>query len=338
MQATEEVLRDATNLLRAELPDDRLAHDTAYLRWCYRANPGGGAIERYHYIDGDDGEPLLVAHYLHLKRRYIGPAGEYTDGGWSMHAVTRSGHQRSRHFVRLAHEIIAEAAAGGLSFVVGVANDKSVGSAVKYIGFRNIGPLPVRVIAPFAGRGAGMARRMTHVEATEDWLHSAEFAAFAARIDHHSPQGWSTDWHPEVLRWRLSCPFTRYWVHIADDLALVTTRTVYARLPVTVVLKIFPLLKTDSSHRPSLPLNAGPSTKPSPPLNAGRAIRAVTVKQRSAFAVYAGFNASVRVGGIAPPRRLQPSPLNLVIRSYGTSIDQEGLKLDTFEFLDMDAY
>ena len=329
-QASEEALRDATDLLRAELPDPRLADDTAYLRWCYCANPAGRAIERYHYIDSedsDDSESLLVAHYLHIKRCYVGPSGEQVEGGWSMHAVTRSGHQRSRHFVRLAHEIIAEAAESGLAFVVGVANDKSVGSAVKYIGFTNIGPLPVRVIAAVAGRGAGMARRMAHAEATQDWLNSADFTALAARIDHHSPRGWSTLWSPDVLRWRLSCPFARYWVHIGDDLALITTRTTYGRLPVTVVLKAFALHGDNGAQRMRRR-----------PLHAGRAIRAVTVAQRSVFAVYAGFNSAVQVGGIAPPRRLQPSPLNLVIRNYAGAGDQQSPQLDTFEFLDMDAY
>ena len=59
---------------------------------------------------------------------------------------------------------------------------------------------------------------------------------------------------------------------------------------------------------------------------------------RAPYAVYAGFNAHVRVRGIQPPRRLQPSPLNLILRSLSDDVDQETLALDTFEFLDMDAY
>jgi len=46
----------------------------------------------------------------------------------------------------------------------------------------------------------------------------------------------------------------------------------------------------------------------------------------------------VRVRGIQPPRRLQPSPLHLILRSFTPEIDQATLDLDTFEFLDMDAY
>jgi hypothetical protein len=54
--------------------------------------------------------------------------------------------------------------------------------------------------------------------------------------------------------------------------------------------------------------------------------------------VYAGFNARVHVRGIQPPRRLQPSPLHLILRSLSPAVDQGTLALDTFEFLDMDAY
>jgi hypothetical protein len=59
---------------------------------------------------------------------------------------------------------------------------------------------------------------------------------------------------------------------------------------------------------------------------------------RAPYAVYAGFNARVKVRGIQPPRKLQPSPLHLILRSLSPAVDQDPLAVDTFEFLDMDAY
>jgi len=41
---------------------------------------------------------------------------------------------------------------------------------------------------------------------------------------------------------------------------------------------------------------------------------------------------------VQPPRRLQPSPLHLIERSLSPAIDQTTFAVDTFEFLDMDAY
>ena len=307
-------LADGTALLRAELPDPRLV-DTEYLRWWYRGSPAGRAWERYHYVPGG-ARPLLVAHYANVPRRYRGPDGTSCDGAWSLHAVTRTGHQRARHFTRLGLEIYEEAAAAGASFVVGVTNDKSTGAVVKYLGWRLVGPLPVRIVAPL-GRGG---RRVEHIEVTDQWLTSSHFDDLASTIDRQRLGGWSTAWTPEVLRWRLACPHTRYWVHLADDVAVVSTRSGYGLLPATVVLKVFPLVTSAE------------------PIDATRTIRSITRRQRSLFAVYAGFNRSARVQGVRPPRRLQPSPLNLIVRSLDPDVDQDSIELDTFELLDMDAY
>jgi hypothetical protein len=62
------------------------------------------------------------------------------------------------------------------------------------------------------------------------------------------------------------------------------------------------------------------------------------VYHRAPVIVYAGFNARVRVRGLRPPRRWQPSPLNLIFRSLTERAPKRGFRLDTFEFLDMDAY
>ena len=309
------VLADATDLLRAESPDPRLIDDTVYLRWCYRDNPSGPAWERYHYIETPGGgRPLLVAHYVIAAQRFRGPGGRRCEGALSQNSATRSGHQRRRHFTRLALEVYAEAGAAGRAFVASVANAMSTPAFIKYLGWRMIGPLPVRVIPP-AGRGR---RDLSHVEVSASWLDSAEFDDLAAAVDRHPVAAWSTDWTAEALRWRLSCPFARYWIHTSDDLALVTTRISHKKLPITVVLKTFPL---------------GPG-----PMPATRAIRSITRWHRSAFAVYAGFNPAVTVQGIKLPRRLQPSPLNLIVRSLDPSVDNAEIDFDTFELLDTDAY
>ena len=72
--------------------------------------------------------------------------------------------------------------------------------------------------------------------------------------------------------------------------------------------------------------------------SAGPMVAAACRFHRAPYAVYAGFNAHVKVRGIQPPRRLQPSPLHLILRSLSDEVDQDGLSVETFEFLDMDAY
>ncbi len=306
---------DATALLDAELPDPRFV-DTATLRWAYLDNPDGPAWDRYHYVPTPDGDHLLVAHYVNLPRTWRGPGGMRSAGAWSQNAVTRSGHQRARHFTRLGLEIYAEAAAAGRSFVVGVTNERSTGAVVKYMGWRLVGPLPVRLVAP-------LARPVRHVETREvtpDWLASPDFDDLAGLVDRHPVRAWATDWRPEILRWRLSAPHVRYRVDVFDEVAVVSTRSALGPVPAAVILKLFPLV-TGSA-----------------PVDATRAVAAVARHHRAAFAVHAGFNAAVRVRGVRPPRRLQPSPLNLIVRRLDPAVDQDTLELDTFEFLDMDAY
>jgi hypothetical protein len=308
------ILVAATELLDAELPDPRFV-STDYLHWAYRENPLGRAWERNQQIPEGDGA-RLVAHYAIMPRRFRGPHGERSDGAWSLNAVVRSGHQRARHFSRIGVEIYEEAAGDGRSFVVGVTNEKSTGAVVKYMDWRLLGPLPVRIIQPF-GRGS---RRVTHAAIDANWLESTAFADLAATVDRHTVAGWSTDYSADVLRWRLACPEASYWIHQTDDVALITTRSTLGPVPACVVLKAFPLTTGTAS------------------IDATRTIRAATRFHRAGFAVYAGFNGSVRVRGIRPPRRFQPSPLNLIVRHLDPTVDQDSIVLDTFEFLDMDAY
>lgn len=308
------VLDAATALLDAELPDPRFV-SSDYLRWAYRENPLGRAWERHQQV-ADGTATKLVAHYANMPRRYRGPDGARTDGAWSLNAVVHRDHQRARHFTRMGLEIYEEAGADGRSFVVGVTNEKSTGAVVKYMGWRLLGPLPVRVVHP-AGRGR---RGMQHQEVDASWLDSPAFTDFAATVDRHAVHGWATDYTADVLRWRLACPQARYFVHEAHDVALVTTRTNLGPVPACVVLKVFPLASSSAT------------------VDATPAIRSATRFHRAGFAVYAGFNGAVTVRGVRPPRRLQPSPLNLIVRHLDPGLDQDALVLDTFEFLDMDAY
>ncbi|MFT7607105.1 MAG: hypothetical protein ACI9MX_000150 [Candidatus Aldehydirespiratoraceae bacterium] len=309
-----QILSDATQLLDRELPDPRFVSDD-YLRWAYRENPLGRAWERHQHVEVD-GSVRLAAHYANMPRRFRGPVGERSDGAWSLNAVVHSDHQRGRHFTRIGLEIYEEATAEGRSFVVGVTNEQSTGAVVKYMGWRLAGPLPVRIVLPL-GRGR---TRMTHREIDANWLDGEEFTEFAATVDRHVVDGWSTDYTADVLRWRLACPETRYFVHQADDLAMITTTSNLGPIPACVVLKLFPL------------------TTGTAPIDATRAIRSAMRFHRAAFAVYAGFNGRVTLRGGRPPRRLQPSPLNLIIRHLDPTVDQDAITLDTFEFLDMDAY
>jgi hypothetical protein len=109
-------------------------------------------------------------------------------------------------------------------------------------------------------------------------------------------------------------------VHVSAEVVAVSTRAKLGRLPVAVVLKVLP------RHRAR------------PVVSGAGAVAAACRYHRAPVAVYAGFNRSVHLRGVSPPRRLQPSPLNLIYRSLSHEAPKETFRLDTFEFLDMDAY
>jgi hypothetical protein len=295
-----------TELLRRELPAARYV-DERYLRWLYDENPYGPAIQR-----GVDEDGVRVAHYALIPQRYRGVDG-VVPAAFSLHAVVRSGTQRKGYFQKIGAEIYEEAGAAGWQLSSGVCNDKSIGAVTKYMGWKTPGPLPVKLCLPMhTGRGVTSQR----VDAA--LLGSERFAALTAGLDDFPVQQWTNSYTTEYLRWRLACPSTQFALHTTDEMVAVTTTDTRFGVRAAVILKL--LVRDDG------------------PVRSEPVIAAACRFHRAPYAVYAGFNARVHVRGIQPPRTLQPSPLHLILRSLSPDIDQDTLALDTFEFLDMDAY
>jgi hypothetical protein len=297
-----------TGLLDAELPDPRFV-DAEYLRWLYCGNPHGEAIQR-----GVDADGVRIGHYAVVPQEYRNADGP-TPNVFSLNAVVRSGTQRKGLFTEMGLSIYDEAAERGRSFAIGVCNEKSIGAVVKYMGWRNAGPLPVRLCAPL-----GTGRGVEHHPVDDAFLAGAEFARIADELDAHPAVDWTNRYTPTYLRWRLACPQTSYVLHASPDLVAVSTRTKRFGIPAAVILKLLP------RRGARLPIPARPM------------VAAVCRYHRAPYAVYAGWNAHVPVRGVQPPRRLQPSPLYLILRTLAAPVDQDTLRLDTYEFLDMDAY
>ena len=299
----------STDLLAAELPDERFVDDR-YLRWLYLENPLGAAIQRSTDQDGQ-----RVAHYAIVPQTYRDRNGP-VPAAFSLNAVVREGHQRAGHFRTNGLSIYEEAPAHGMRFVIGVSNEKSTGAVVKYMGWRLVGPLPVRVLHP----GRRTEADVRHIPIDRAMLASDWFADVAGDLDDHPADGLTNRYDLASLRWRLSCPHTDYHLHVGEHIVAVSTRSSLGPLPAAVILKL-------------LPRGAGSIGAPTSAL-----VGSVLRHHRAGFGVYAGFNRHLGVRGVQPPRRFQPSPLNLIVRSFDPGWDQDTLRLDTFEFLDMDAY
>lgn len=302
-------LAATTELLNAELPDPRLV-DTRYLHWLYEENPYGEAFQRSVDVDG-----RRVSHYACIPQVYR-DAEEATPCAFSLNAVTRSGTQRQGNFVNTGLQIYADAAEAGRRFIIGVGNEKSAIAGVKHMGWKMVGPLPVKV-CPIPGLGGG---DVEHHRVDRDFLESDAFGRIVDGLEQVPAENWTNHLTPEYLRWRLASPHTSYCVHATDELVAVSTRDRRFGLPVAVVLKLAP--------------RGGRSG----PLDARRLVASICRFHRAPSAAYAGWNKHVRMPGFRPPRRLQPAPLIMVLRRLADDFDQEALELDTFELLDMDAY
>lgn len=300
--------RRNTDLLNSELPDRRFEHSD-YLAWLYDRNPDGSG-----FTGSRDEDDIRVAHYALVPQRYRnadGP-GPFV---FSLNAVSRTGSQRKGYFVEIGHEIFARAAAGGRVAITAVANDKSTPGAIKYLGYRHLGPMPVAVTVPNPFRAWGWRS----VVVTEDWLGSQDFTDLAGELDDHPATGWTPSWQADNLRWRLSRPRGEYVVHVGPDLMAVSTRDVVRGVPFVVILKLLPRRGVTG-------------------LSGRGAVAAACRHHRAPFCVYAGLNAHVTMRGLPLPDRLRPAPLNLLVRSLSDTVPQETFQLDTFEFLDCDAY
>jgi hypothetical protein len=294
-------------LLAAELPNARLV-DTAYIHWLYDESPYGPAVQR----NADD-EGQRVAHYGMIPQRYRGPSG-VVPAGFSLNAVVKTGAQRKGWFRQLGPEVYEGAREAGWQFATGVCNEKSIGTVIKYLGWKTPGPLPVRVCPP------GVLAHGVESHAVDDAFFLGPFDRLASGLDEAPVRTWTNSYTPKYLRWRLATPHVSYAVHASEELVGVSTVDKRFGVRAAVILKLLP---RDGR---------------SGPLPADAIVAAACRFHRAPYAVYAGFNAHAKVRGIKPPRRLQPSPLHLILRSLSDEVDQESLSVETFEFLDMDAY
>jgi hypothetical protein len=279
-----------TDLLNAELPDERFVDDS-YLHWLYDDNPCGAAFSEHVDEDG-----VRVAHYALIPQRYR-DAGGPQPFVFSLNAVSRSGAQRKGYFGLLQLRVWSRARDAGTVCGIGVTNARSH-RGVQVMGWRFVGH---------------------HVDA--DLLAGDTFTGATEGLDEQPAEHWTNCWTPEYLRWRLGAPHgARFALHVCDDLAAVSTLSSFKGVPVAVLCKVMPRGRVDQ------------------PVPGGSTIAEICRFHKAPAAVYAGFNRWVRLRGVPLPHALKPAPLNLEVCSLSDTIGQREFRLDTYEFLDMDAY
>lgn len=305
-----------SELLVRELDAERFG-DPGYLPWFYGANPRGVAIEEN--VDEDSGaETRRIGHYAVLPTVYRDTAGP-GPFIFSSNVATDSSVRRGGLFREMAERMYKRAAATGAPGMVGVGNDQSTIVVVERFGWALLRPMPVKVCAPVTP-----AHDVESFVCDPPFLRSARFAELTADLDWVPVRGWAQSWDTEFLRWRLSRPNTHYLLHASPlGLAVSTRAPGPLKVPCAVLLKVLPRPRAQGST--------------ALPINAAHFVAAACRSNHAPLCIYAGWNAHVNVRGIPTPRKLQPSPLNVVFKPLG-DVPATQFRLDTFEFLDMDAF
>lgn len=302
-------LDNQKELLNLVFPESEFSYE--YLDWLYYSGPDG------HHILSDYSETEeLLGHYTVVPQTWrIGQ--ETRQLALSLNTAVHEKARGKGLFTKLAEESYAKAAEQGVQAIIGVANANSTPGFLRRLGFKLVCPLPVVAGMVFpAAWGAAKSHRIT-----PQFLESSEFdATSAAVVAGQHTTGLVQNWTAEKLRWRLSSPRAKYAMHTHPTGTLITTAApLAAGVRAVIALKFFP----HSSHQ----------------VDCKALLRKAAAYHRSPFFIYSGFNAQAKMRGLPLPRRLLPSPLNLIYRRLDNSMPSpEQVSFSTFEFLDFDAY
>lgn len=310
MTDTTSTLQNQLQLLNQVFPESAFTYD--YLEWLYNAAPDGHHIPS-DYTEGGE----LLGHYTVVPQSWrFGEALKPL--ALSLNTAVHVKARGKGLFTTQAEESYAKAVGQGVQAIIGVANANSTPGFLRRLGFKLVCSLPVVAGAVFPkGRGDTTSYRVA-----SPFLESPEFRAICALIESgQGTAGASQNWTADKLRWRLSSPRAKYAVHSHRTGTLITTTApLVAGIRAVIALKFFP-------HSP-----AGE-------VDCTALLRKAAGFHRSPFFVYSGFNSQAHPRGLPLPRRLLPSPLNLIYRRLDASMpDPDEISFSTFEFLDFDAY
>ncbi len=278
------------------------------LAWSYRQHPrGGAAVGRcFDAQEKQIGNYALVPLELSCgtKRILLGLGVDL--------AVSPSarGTGTFRSTVQDAYD---QAQRQGFAGILGIANAQSAPRMVETLGWKHLPSLATRLLFA-SGFGRGFSAPYT-----PSLLATEPFHSLLNKLSFSNTVGWQQCWDSDLLRWRLSMPGAQYSLHVLDDCMAVSTTDSVLGVRIAVLLKVF-----------------GRSDVAS--VNGSAVAMRLARHHKTPIVVHWGINPVLSGRGAPLPKRLQPSPLEVVLHVFDESHDSSGIRLDSFELLDFDAY
>ena len=288
--------------------------DVDHLEWYYRGNPEGPAA-----VGRVDADGRQVGNYALVPLRFQSADGREIRLGLGVDLCVHPDARGTGTYRRTVEDSYRAGIAGGLDGILGVANAQSMPRMVETMGWSALESLPVRLLTPQPG-----GEPLSPVPVDPALLGGGLLDELLPEPTRAPSSGHATIWSAELLRWRLARPGASYVLHVGGDVVLVSCTTMVGPVRVAILLKAI-LRRPLQGPLPSGPLAA-----------------ALARHHRTPLVLHWGANPGIRFSGLRVPRRLQPSPLGLVLHSLstgeGSPIGDDGITLTSFEFLDFDAY
>lgn len=292
--------------------------DTAHLHWYYRQNPEGIASVG-KVLDGE----RQLGNYTLVPTRFKSQSGPDLRLGLGVDLATHPAARGTGAFRRTVEDSYLAGAVDGLAGILGVANTQSAPRMAETMGWRLLPHLPARFLWHM-----GRACDTSHYLVTNQFLDGPLLDRFLPAPTPAPSSGYGTSWTADLLRWRLARPNARYTVHVTTCSLFVSTTIRQFGTRVAVLLKLLPLPPLSNSE---------PKQDSCPSIAA-----ALARHHRTPFVLYWGINPLLRSDGLCLPRRLMPSPLDIVIHALDNEgepcFDEDAFSISNFEFLDFDAY
>ena len=307
---------DKVKKLLSEIFHDPKFRSRDYLYWLYWGGPDGPACQQNLEFGG-----RCRAHYCLVPQKFANQ-GHTIPFGYSLNLAVGKELRGKGVFIDLATKAHAKAVKKrSVDAVITVANANSTPGFLRRLGFQLVAQLPVRIgLRPYASHSGILSH-----EVNPAFLESRAFETICRRIDFSGGGGWQQRWSQDRLKWRLSSPAGRYVMHVGQHIVAITTGKRAAGLPIAIVLRVFPMHEGADADDRSRDL---------------KTLLAAMCRAHGAFLyLYAGLNRQVRVPGISVPRKILPSPLNLLYRPLtGQAPAKEAFEPAVYEFLDFDVY
>lgn len=283
-----------------------------YLKWLYRSSPEGKEISSEHYEKGK-----IRGHFCTLPQDFNNNKSKKNLlFGHILNIAVADDMRGKGIFITLARNCIKKNISKGTDALWGVANANTTHGYVAYLKFRLVCGLPVKmgIAIPFS--------KTSTYHINKKFLRSKFYTSQINNFTFcNSSPGFKRRWDGKLLNFRLRSPIGNYFFTINKGGILISTFDTVGSIKIMIILKIISKeKKMNSSYRNDL-------------------IRSACKKHSTIFYLYTGFNKSVDILGIPLPRKILPSPLNLIYRPLSRSSPTKN-KIDfhSVEFLDFDAY